>query len=314
MPRPLSSFGSVAHDGKIYIVGGDETILTSSEKESAGNVDEENSTKTTKEIQFFSDKLFVYDIEKNSWETVKNQKFRKRAYHNMHYYKNKLYVFGGKNLSTNRRRELLDNNLEVYDLLRDTIMVDPINPHQAVGFTSVLYKDVIIVLGGSVKKNQIDQKIYSPKVHAFNLRNGFWYEMKELPAGKEAKGILVGNSVYLIGGHQSRPLDAIETYNLQTGETKNVGKLPHAVARPALACVDKTIYVFEEGKMQTFDTVTGKVKIYNLDLSLINAEMFYHKNKLYLVGGYINDEYKEASCDVYSINMSDFEKTEAYSL
>ena len=51
--------------------------------------------------------------------------------------------------STNRKIEYLDETVEIYDIHRDTLLTDPVNPHQAASAAAFVYDDKLIVMGGS---------------------------------------------------------------------------------------------------------------------------------------------------------------------
>ncbi len=152
----VSSFGSLLLEDCIYVIGGDET--RKDEVRDIQNSDYSlrtlgSCTAEVKSWERYSNYLFRYDIRNNRWETL-NQKFRKRAYHAIHHYDDKIYILGGKRLSENRRLEYLDETVEIYDLKKDTIIIDPVNPHQAVDFASCMYDGNILVMGGSTKMSR----------------------------------------------------------------------------------------------------------------------------------------------------------------
>jgi len=253
--------------------------------------------------------LQIYNIKTDTWETT-NLKFRKRAYHNIHFYNEKIYVLGGKRLSTNRVYEYLDDKIEVFDIKNDTILVDDTNPHQAVNFASFVYNDNIIVLGGSTKMKINEKKEYSGKVHLYNLESGYWYELKDMPKAKETKGILIDNKIYLIGGFNFNPLKEVETYDLITAEWKIEGVLFHGVERPALTYNDNIIYIFEDGRIYTYNIETKELNEYLIDLSLKSSELFYANHMLYILGGFQEDEFSiSPSSGFFSIDLNEFEKT-----
>ncbi len=59
------------------------------------------------------------------------------------------------------KREYLDDKIEIVDLKTNSIKVDATNPHQAVDFASLVYKNNLIVMGGSIKQNNLGVKQYS---------------------------------------------------------------------------------------------------------------------------------------------------------
>ena len=126
------------------------------------------------------------------------------------------------------------------------------------------------------------------------------------------------DTIYLIGGFNLKPLDNIETYNIATGEWKIIGQLFYAVERPAVVYNDNMIYIFEDGRIQTYNTETKQLDMYSIELPLKSCEMFYANNKLYLLGGWIKHETSEdeysivPSSGLYSIDLNEFKKTVIY--
>ncbi|MGE0076429.1 MAG: carboxypeptidase-like regulatory domain-containing protein [Bacteroidales bacterium] len=293
----LKSFGSVLIDDKIWVIGGDMSWF---------------HKQASLSWEDYSDKQYVYDIHTNKWATS-SLDFSKRAYHNILNYNDKIYVIGGKTLSRNKRLERLNDKIEVYNIKQNTILVDNTNPHQAVNFASFVHNDNLIVVGGSTKIKVNGEKECSNKVHLFNLKTGYWYELDDMPIAKETKGILIHNMIYLIGGYNFKPLDEIETYNIETGEWNVEGHLFYNVARPAIAYNDSIIYIFEYGRIQTYNIITKQLNLYSIDLWLNSCELFCANNKLYILGGTINDETLiQPSSDLYSIDLNEFKRVVIY--
>lgn len=326
MPVGLYSFGAAMQDDKIYISGGDASFIENAIIKSFidygdSSLDHTHSSNTLiKNIKpngsfyNYNDKIYVYDTRTDQWKTL-SPKITKRAYLNSNYFDGKIYSMGGKRLSKNRKLEYLSEVIEAYDIRRDTIFTSKINPHQAINFASVVYEDNIIVMGGSVSKNANDQKVYSNKVYLFNLKTGLWFQLDDMPNAKETRGIIVDNSIYLIGGLNVAPLRSIESYNVSSGKWTSEAKLIREVERPGLAYHADIIYIFDDGCIQSYDIATKEVKLYKVDLPLRFAELFYSDSKLYIVGGFRQDDYKyrtEPSAGVYTIGLYEFEKTMTY--
>ena len=325
MPVGLHSFGSVMVDDKIYVAGGDVSYIEDAALK-AMSVFSDNSTGIEDDFwknfqnrlrpnlswSKYNDQILIYDIHADIW-TKSPLKTRARAYHSSNYFNGKIYTLGGKRLSTSRKQEYLDETIEAYDKQRDTVFMSNINPHRSINFASAVFEDNIIVMGGSVRKNANDQKIYSDKAYLFNLSTGLWYQLDDIPVAKESKGIVVGNEIYLVGGFKGGPLKDIDSYNLTTGEWTTVAGLKREVERPGLVYHAGIIYIFENGKIQAYNVETGEVNLYMVDLPFHSAELFYTDNKLYVVGGFRKDEYTiEPSDGVYSIDMDQFRKTRTY--
>lgn len=301
----LYSFGSVLVENKIWVMGGDESYLPVLQR------------KPSFVWESYNDKLYIYDILTDKWATSDLQ-FSKRAYHSVNYYNGRIYALGGKTLSKNRKYEYLDDKIEVFDLNKNTILVDKTNPHQAVNFASFVYNDNLIVMGGSTRIKINEEKDCSKKAHILNLKSGLWYELNDMPEAKETKGVIINNIIYLIGGFNLKPLDNIEMYNITTGEWKVAGQMFYGVERPAIVYNDSIIYIFEDGRMQTYNLVTKQLNLYSINLPLKSCEMFFTKNKLYLLGGWIKDETSAdeysivPSSGLYSIDLSEFNKSVVY--
>jgi len=314
----VHSFGTELIDGKIYIIGGDVSYIEDSGKKlldelSAGqDVSFEyyiSKTRMNSSWEHYSGKLQIFDIEKNIW-VYPEIEFRERAYHNIRYYNNKLYVLGGKRISLNGKFEYLENKIEIFDLKTQTIEVDETNPHQAINFQSFVYKNSIIVMGGSVKLNKDGSKKFSNKVHLYDLSKGYWYKLNDMPKAKEVKGVIIDNTIYLIGGNNNRALKEIDSYNFSSGIWKNEGELFSAIESPALTTFGHIIYIFNNDKILTFNIDTKVLNEYKIDLNIFAAELYYFDGKLYIVGGYNQDEFtKSASENMFCIDIKEFSIT-----
>jgi len=256
----------------------------------------------------YSENLQIYDIQNNKW-SIAETKFRKRAYHNLNCYGNTLFSLGGKRLSINRKKEYLDDKIEVFDMGSKDIVIDHTNPHQGVNFASLTYEDNIIVMGGSTSKNKKGNKIYSDVSHIYNITSGHWYELQKMKTAKETQGVIIDKTVYLIGGYNEKALKDIESYDITTGIWKTEGELFYDMERPALTVHENIIYMYNENRLLTYDTTTHLLEAYKINLNIRHPKMHYHQNKLYVIGGYVENEYsKKALSSLYVINLDEFSK------
>ena len=312
------AFGSCLINNKIYVAGGNASRYEDAGKRALiklGDTQGGSFQDLLRAIRFnssyegYSSKLQIYDIENDTWD-VSNLKFNKRAHHTINSYNNEIYVLGGKRLSVNRKREYLDNAIEVFNLNKNEIVVDETNPHQAVNATSVTYKDNIIVLGGSIKLKNNREKVYTDKAHIYNLTSGYWFELTEMTKAKEASGVLIKDKIYLIGGFNKVPLTEIESYDLITGKWQKEGDLFYGIENSALTHHENIIYIFNDDKILTYNTITKVLDEYKIDLNLKNSQIHYYKNNLYLIGGIIESEFsRSTSSGLYVINLYEFIKT-----
>ena len=232
MPVPLYSFAMISLEKKLYLTGGDRSQI--------------------KPPMGFSltgsgglPSGFVYEK-----------------------YSNKIYVMGGKRFSTNRKIEYLDETVEIYDIHRDTLLTDPVNPHQAASAAAFVYDDKLIVMGGSTYRVENGWQKYSDKIHMLDLKEGVWYEAGKMPLGMETNGILVRHTVFLFGGYRQRTLSDILTYDLITGLWRKRGKLWFSVGKAALARGGDKVYILENGVIQVYNLYTNEIKAYQIDLKL----------------------------------------------
>jgi len=163
--------------------------------------------------------FLTYDIPTDTW-TKNETKFDKRAFHNANLFGENLYVLGGTTMSVSKKKEYLKTNVEIINLQTNTKIVDGTNPHQAVNFVSFNYQGNLIVAGGSIKKKRNEKKEYTSKVHFYDLKEGYWYELDSMPSAKETNGVLIDDKIYLIGGFKSKPLSEIESFDLITRNGK----------------------------------------------------------------------------------------------
>lgn len=300
LPVQLRAFGTCLIGNRIYVIGGDSSFEEKLKAESRYN---------TFCWYKYRGNMYVYDIPTDKWQ-LSTQKFKERANHSVLYDSGKIYILGGKRLAKNKKVEYLEDCIEVYDTLTQKTWKDYANPHQAVNFASCIYHHNLLVMGGSTRIKINKEKIYSNKVHALDLKTGYWYELEDMPQAQEAKGILVGDHIYLIGGYQTTALKEIQSYHITTGTWQTEGELLYAAARPALAYHENIIYIFEGDKIQTYNVKTKEIKNFQIHLSLKNSELFCINNKLYILGGAETSETLTLPSQyLYSIDLQEFEIT-----
>ena len=329
LPKQLHSFASLLIDEKIYVFGGDLTFKVDAYRNALSNfdydIDQDNAFQyfsnniffsSQPTFQDFNNELLIYEIKTNQWSS-EDIGLRKRAYHNINYDKenNEIYILGGKRLSKNRRSEFLDDKIEILDLGSKSIKIDKTNPHQAVNFESFIYKNNLIILGGSIKIKKDKEKVYSNKIHLYDIKSGLWYHIGNMPAAKETNGVLIEDKIFLFGGYDKKPLTQIESYNLITGKWKIEGDLFTTVSRPAIAKKDHTIYLFEYGRIFTYNLASKELKDYHVNIFLKASKMYIANNKLFILGGFYDGEFSiRPSNELFSIDLEEFENTRIYNI
>jgi len=131
---------------------------------------------------------------------------------------------------------------------------------------------------------------------------------------KESNGVVVGDKIYLIGGFNDSPLSDLESFNLKTGEWKKEGDLFDVVdnPNPALTAQDSFIYIFDNNKLIVFNVISNILKEYKLNLPVKNARLHYYDNQLFVLGGYIKEEYSTTpSKEIYKIDLKELKNTKS---
>lgn len=315
MKNGVHSFGSILLNDKIYVIGGDFSYEENQFKKlleyDPDNALQKfmNGTAHNYKMDRYNGDLQVYDIKNDEWIRSKS-KFNKRAYHNLNFYNNHIYIIGGKSISLNGKFEYLGDKIEIFDIEKDTVFVDYTNPHQAVNFASFTYNDSMILMGGSIKQKNNGFKEYSNKVHLYDFKTGNWYQLGNMPIAKEVKGILIENKIYLVGGFNNKPLSSIETFNLTTQKWQKEGNLFSGISKPAITYKENMIYIFNDGKINTYNVVTKELNEYLIDLYLQTSEIYCKDNKLYILGGFKETSYSlYPSPELFSININEFNIT-----
>lgn len=316
MGTAVYDFASVIADGKIYVLAGDASFLEDPIQDEVnrrmGMVTLEDIVRASGRdftLDGYSGKVQVYDIKEDKWQDAPF-KIRKRAGHTAVLHENKIYILGGKNLQMAGRKEFLDDKIEILDLEKDTLIIDHVNPHQAIDAAAFSYNGNLMVLGGSLKVNKIGNKIFSNEVHMLNLQSGLWFKAGKMKSGKETLGIRVEDELFLIGGNDGRFLSKTEVLNLRTGLWEQRADLPVAVKDPAVAAHNGIIYIYERSNFFTYNTKTGELQNFRIDLDIEGPGMQFSNGKIYLFGGHTGNDYTRSPVNkCYSIDLKEFETT-----
>ena len=322
LPNTRHSFASIIKNDSLLILGGDASDVRFSNKKGmsellgTGLKEITDFLKRPKPINtyFYKDNMLVYNFKTKQWSKNKN-KFKKRAYQNAVLQNNNVYIFGGKRISLTRKREYLENEVEVYSIAKDSITIDKTYPHQAANASSVVFDNKILVIGGSTKLKENGLKKYTNKIHLYDIKSGLWYLLTSMKKGKETKSIIINNKLYLLGGFRDKKLTEVETFNLKTGRWKTEESLLYPMENPAITSYKNIIYLFEKDHLQTYNVFTKEIKDYSINLPLYFSSMHYKNGKLYIAGGATKTDFRiTPSRKFISIDLKEFEKTEPLSV
>ena len=299
LPRGVHSFASFIKDGKIYVLSGVETWVPS-------------MPTPFRNLEYPSDRMFVYDIATDTW-TKSPKRFIPRYCHAAVYDRGKVFIVGGKRLSTNHRLEYTEPRIEIYDIDKDTVYIDEVNPHQASDPITFIYDDCLYVMGGTTKKNK-----FSDKVHLLDLKTGIWYDAGiDIPKERRdnMKGVLVGDIVYFLGGESVASKWIVRSWNLKTTVWSDLASLKKDVTCPGVAVNGHLIYIYEDTVLQIYNTQTNTVKDYYFAEGSNSSGLFHANGKIYIVGGYQQDDRSPIDNKNFSDNSdSSIEPTSVFSV
>nr|WP_248724945.1 hypothetical protein [Seonamhaeicola sp. ML3] len=116
-----------------------------------------------------------------------------------------------------------------------------------------------------------------------------------------------------MGGYNKTALNTIESYNIKTGNWNTDGKLFYGIASPALTFNNSIIYIYDKGSLLTYNTNTKTLNEYKISIQFDGCAMHYYNDKIYLIGGYVENEYSRSSANkIISIDLDEFENTKIY--
>jgi N-acetylneuraminic acid mutarotase len=258
--NPRSSFGTVSHEGKIYMAGGHQ------------------GAEHTYPVESFTDKFIVYDIETNKWTELAPRPAKAHGYQ-IAAYGNYVYAFGGfayaeeykpkwKSLDTIDRYDIKNNKWETVAKL-----ANPRSSNVAVTIDGKVY-----LAGGwnSTPKfaNDFDGTFLN-SVEVFDLKSEkievASYKLPN-PLRRALTGIEYNGKILLVGGlgvgaSHFELLNNVTTIDPITGMVQELPKLPFSTFAPAAEILNNELMVFG-GMFKTGEMSYEYVAhIYSMDLT-----------------------------------------------
>lgn len=319
MGKGAYAFGSTLVGDRIYVVGGDASRMEDPEKKEMARVLADRnilemlgSVRPDFSWDQYLEEVQVYDLAKDHW-TILPTRVNKRANHNVVFHDGKMYIFGGTKMDRAKKKVLLANNVEILDLENDSVVLDPVYPHQAAGAVAFKHKGDLLVMGGSISLDDKMQKTFTNDIHLFNFETGLWFDAGKMPVGKETTGTIVGEKFYFIGGSSGNWLDTTESLDLTTGKWKREAQLEKAFVEPRAVSHGKIIYIYEKSRIHLFDTALREMKTYRINLDVQGPALHILNDQLYLIGGFYEQDFtKSPTADCFKINLEDFDNTEVF--
>lgn len=191
-----------------------------------------------------------YNITDNKWSllhvTISPKKFA-----NSETYDNKIYIFNGWG----------NSHLEIVDLATNTIKKGAVNRSYTGNAGSAIYNGKIYVFGGSGLNGAATTK-FSDRFQYYDIASDTWHPLPDMPTAREAKGKIVNDKLYVIGGFNGTSSRLINVYDLKTDRWTNQYTMPSGISGHALAVSGDKIFIAGGYNNQTFlayfDTTTHK--------------------------------------------------------
>jgi len=236
-----------------------------------------------------------YSIKDNRWSVFNSNLLTKR-FANSEAYNNKIYIFNGWG----------NSHLEIVDLATNTITKGAVNHSYTGNAGSAIYNGKIYVFGGS-GLNGAATTVFSNKFQYYDIATNTWNPLPNMPTAREARGKIVNDKLYVIGGFNGTSSRLVNVYDLKKNLWTEQYTMPVAISGHSLAVFGNKIFIAGGYNNQTFlayfDTETNT--LHKLSSNMIprrHAVAEIHNNKLYIIGGSTASSTKSA---IKSIQVAD---------
>ena len=268
-----SSFGTVSHEGKIYMAGGHQ------------------GAEHTYPPESFTDLFSVYDIESDSWKELAPTPFKAHGYQ-IAAYGNYIYAFGGFAYSSEHKPKWKSlDQISRYDIKNNQWkMIGKLHFPRSSN-ASVTINEKVYLIGGwnsTPKFNNDADGVFHDVIETFDLKS----EKIEIapfkmprPVRRAFTGVEHNGKILLVGGlgegaSHFELLNRVTEIDPATGLSQELTPLPFATFAPAAGMIGNELMVFggmfKTGPM-SYEYVSH---IYSLDLK---EEKWRH------LGRYLNE-------------------------
>jgi len=285
MPTPRAEVGVALLDAKIYVIGGEESII---KKSNIVEVYDMQSDKWSRVAPLpigmnhvgvstfngkiyavggthengYSNKLFIYNPADDTWREGKSMPVARTAL-TVNFIQGKLYAVGGVD--------------DVHNVVNTNLMYDPITnnwterapmPTARHHLTSSVVDEKLYVIGGRLLGNGIPRPI-NEGLSNFNDNEMYdpvkntWTELEQMPTKRSGmSSASIGKNVYVFGGQKvNGTFENNEKFDTQTNGWTTENPLPTPRLGLGAISADNKIYVVG-GK--TWYTIGGEVEIYHV--------------------------------------------------
>ncbi|WP_139348591.1 kelch repeat-containing protein [Chryseobacterium sp. JV274] len=239
-----------------------------------------------------------YNITDNKW-SVLNPTLLSKKFANSETYNNKIYIFNGWG----------NSHLEIVDLETHKITKGAVNRSYTGNAGSAIHNGKIYVFGGS-GLNGVATTVFSNRFQYYDIASDTWHPLPDMPTAREARGKIVNDKLYVIGGFNGTSSRLINVYDLNTDRWTDQFTMPAGISGHSLAVSGNKIFIAGGYNNQTFlayfDTTTNK--FHQLSSNMIprrHAALEVYNNKLYIIGGSTTSVTKSAIKSIQVADISD---------
>lgn len=236
-----------------------------------------------------------YSIKDNRWSTINSALVPKR-FANSETYDNKIYIFNGWG----------NSHLEIVDLTTHQKTEGAVNRAYTGNAGSAIHNGKIYTFGGSGLNNAATT-VFSNRFQYYDIASDTWHPLPDMPTAREAKGKIVNDKLYVIGGFNGTSSRLVNVFDLNKNQWTEQYTMPAAISGHSLAVSGSKIFIAGGYNNQTFlayfDTETNK--LHKLSSNMIprrHAAAEVYNDKLYIMGGSTTYSTKSA---IKSIQVAD---------
>lgn len=219
-----------------------------------------------------------YSIKDNRW-TVINATLVPKRFGNSETYGNKVYIFNGWG----------NSHLEIIDLETHQKTKGAVNRAYTGNAGSAIYNGKIYTFGGSGLNNAATT-VFSDRFQYYDIATNTWHPLPKMPNAREARGKIVNDKLYVIGGFNGTSSRLVNVFDLKKNLWTEQYTMSAEISGHSLAVSGTKIFIVggtnNQNFLAYFDTETNK--LYKLSSNMIprrHAAAEIYNNKLYIMGG-----------------------------
>ncbi|KQR91996.1 hypothetical protein ASG01_13440 [Chryseobacterium sp. Leaf180] len=236
-----------------------------------------------------------YSIKDNRWSVINSTLVPKR-FANSETYGNKIYIFNGWG----------NSHLEIIDLETHKKTKGAVNRAYTGNAGSAIHNGKIYTFGGSGLNNAATT-VFSDRFQYYDIASDTWHALSNMPTAREARGKIVNDKLYVIGGFNGTSSRLVNVYDFNKNLWTEQYTMPTAISGHALAVYGTKIFIAggynNQSFLAYFDTETNTVHQLSSNMTpRRHAAAEIHSNKLYIIGGSTASSTKSA---VKSVQVAD---------